>query len=104
MPAVLQPELDQLGAAGLGAVVGRQAVDGPVVDGELVEAELDVPLDRLVGGLGPVGLEVDDHDAAVGVELEPVGVAGQAHLLAALELDHRRELLLGAGRRRRTSR
>ena len=46
-PAVDQAELDELGAPGLGGL-GEPVVDGAVVDGVLVEAELDVALDGLV--------------------------------------------------------
>ena len=53
-------------------------------------------LDRLVARLGAAGLEVDHDDVAVGVELEPVGVAGQLDLLAVVEVDHGREPRLGA--------
>ena len=44
--AVGQAELDELGAAGLAVAVRRQAVDGAVVDGVLVDPELDVALRR----------------------------------------------------------
>ena len=75
-------ELHELGAARprrrrLTDSVGQQVVDGAGVDGVLVERELRVLGDGLVGGLVAAGLEVDDDDLAVDVELEPVGVAGE---------------------------
>ncbi len=84
---VEEPELHELGAPARRRA-GHDLVDGPAVDGELVEGELDVALDGLAGRLGPAGLEVDDDHPAVGVELEAVGVAAEPHLLAVGELDH----------------
>ena len=66
-----------------------------VVDGELVEAELDVPLDGGPAGSVLLGLEVDHDDPALGIELEAVGVAEEPDLLPALEGDDRLEALLG---------
>ena len=53
----------------------EQVVDGAVRDGVLVEAELGVLGDLGVGGRVLAGLQVDHHDPAVVVDLEPVGVA-----------------------------
>ena len=85
-------ELPQLGATVLGG--GRQRLDGAVLDGQLVEPELGVRGDLVVGRRVLAGLEVDDDDAAVGVELEPVGVAVELDLGAVRELHQRIEPLL----------
>ena len=74
---VADPELHQLGPARRHRPAGH-LVGGSVVDGELVEPELGVPLDLGTAGWVLAGLEVDDHHPAVLVELEPVGVAVQA--------------------------
>ena len=70
-----------------------RALDRAVVDGELVEPELGVALHSWAGRRVLAGLEVDDHDAAVGVELEPVGVPEEGDLLAVVELDDGLEAL-----------
>ena len=85
--AVGETELYELGAAGLRIPLGGQPVDRTVVDGVLVDAELDVALHGRAGRSRLPGLQVDDHDPALGVELQPVGVPVEADLLAALELD-----------------
>ena len=95
--AVGDPELHQLGAAGLGALLGEPGhpVDRTVVDGELVEAELGVLVDLGPAGWVLAGLEVDHDHAALIVELEPVGVPVEPDDLAAGEGDLRLQLRLG---------
>ena len=74
---VADPELHELGPTRRHRPAGH-LVGGAVVDGELVEPELGVPLDLGTAGWVLAGLEVDDHHPAVLVELEPVGVAVEA--------------------------
>ena len=70
-------------------------VGGAVVDGQLVEAELWVVGEGGVGRCVLPGLEVDDDHVAVLVELEPVDVADQAHLLSVGKADGRGDPALG---------
>src|SRR5215218_214265 len=75
-------DLQQSGTAGTAAVVAEPARG----DGDLVGGQLAVLLDVLGGRLA--GLEVDDHEPAVGVALEPVDLApDQRPAQRGVELD-----------------
>src|ERR1044072_7433147 len=54
------PQLDQFGAAGFGAAVLEETVDGPLAHGELIDGQLGVVCDLAAGHRLLAGLEVDD--------------------------------------------
>src|SRR5215469_7132322 len=68
--------LHKLGAAGPGQA---QVLERAQHHGELVDAELRVPVQLLIGRAARPGLEVHDDGAAVGILLQPVHAAGYLH-------------------------
>ena len=87
-------QLDEFGSPG-GRLALDQLIGGTVADHELVEAELVVGLDLGEGGQSAYGLEVDDHDVAIGIEFEAVSSTLEFHALGVWQGDGGGEFLLG---------
>ena len=96
-----RPQHEQLRAAG--RVPGRRG-DRAGLERELVRAELRVVDDLRVGlRLALAGLQIHDHDRALGRQLDAVDVAGEDHAvlerLGVVERDRDLEVRLGADQR-----